>query len=105
MDCVQHFIVQFRTLLSLHTIGPEARRRVRYSVAGRELIDTLDAVRRHDFVVRDMPSHSLKDVARYFGIASPDRVYIEGAAIFATYQRDPERVRQYALDDVEEVDG
>ncbi len=86
-------------------IGPEARRRIRYSVAGRELIDTLDAVRRHDFVVRDMPSHSLKDVARYFGIASPDRVYIEGSAIFATYQRDPERVRQYALDDVEEVDG
>src|SRR3989440_5656270 len=86
-------------------IGPEARRRVRYSVAGRELIDTLDAVRRQDFVVRDMPSHTLKAVARYFGIASPDRVYIEGAAIFATYQRDPERVRQYALDDVEEVDG
>jgi DNA polymerase, archaea type len=86
-------------------IGPEARRRVRYSVAGRELIDTLDAVRRHDFVVRDMPSHSLKDVARYFGIASPQRVYIDGAAIFETYRRDPERVRRYALDDVEEVDG
>jgi DNA polymerase I len=51
-------------------IGPEARRRTRYSVAGRELIDTLDAVRRHDFVVRDMPSHGLKDVARYFNIAS-----------------------------------
>ncbi|HLJ33670.1 MAG TPA: 3'-5' exonuclease, partial [Ktedonobacteraceae bacterium] len=29
-------------------IGPEARKRTRYSVAGRELIDTLDAVRRHD---------------------------------------------------------
>lgn len=41
-------------------IGPEARRRVRYSVAGRELIDTLDAVRRYDFVVRDLPSHSLR---------------------------------------------
>jgi DNA polymerase I len=51
-------------------IGPEARKRTRYSVAGRELIDTLDAVRRHDFVVRDMPSYSLKEVARYFGIAS-----------------------------------
>ncbi|MDQ2717791.1 MAG: DNA polymerase, partial [Chloroflexota bacterium] len=38
-------------------IGPEARRRTRYSLAGRELIDTLDAVRRQDFVVRDMPSH------------------------------------------------
>ena len=56
--------------------GPEARKRTRYSVAGRELIDTLDAVRRHDFVVRDMPSHSLKDVARYFGMASPDGVYL-----------------------------
>ena len=86
-------------------IGPEARKRVRYSLAGRELIDTLDAVRRHDFVVRDMPGHGLKDVARYFGIASTDRVYLEGAAIYDTYRRDPERVRHYALDDVAEVDG
>jgi DNA polymerase I len=86
-------------------IGPQARRRTRYSVAGRELIDTLDAVRRHDFVVRDMPSYSLKDVARYFGMASADRVYLEGAAIFDTYRRDPELVRRYALDDVDEVDG
>lgn len=86
-------------------VGPEARRRVRYSVAGRELIDTLDAVRRYDFVVRDLPSHGLKDVARYFGIATPDRVYLEGASIFETYQRDPAQVRRYALNDVEEVDG
>ncbi len=86
-------------------IGPEARRRVRYSVAGRELIDTLDAVRRYDFVVRDLPSHGLKDVARYFGIAAPDRVYLEGATIFETYLKDPDLVRRYALDDVQEVDG
>src|SRR5258706_8554116 len=86
-------------------IGPEARRRVRYSVAGRELIDTLDAVRRYDFVVRDLPSHGLKDVARYFGIAAPERVYLEGATIYDTYCRDPELVRRYALDDVQEVDG
>jgi DNA polymerase I len=86
-------------------IGPEARRRVRYSVAGRELIDTLDAVRRYDFVVRDLPSHSLKDVARYFGIATPERVYLEGATIYDTYRRDPELVRRYAFDDVQEVDG
>src|SRR5437667_9474537 len=75
-------------------IGPEARRRVRYSVAGRELIDTLDAVRRYDFVVRDLPSHGLKDVARYFGIASPERVYLEGATIFHTYRKDPELLRR-----------
>ncbi len=86
-------------------IGPEARKRTRYSVAGRELIDTLDAVRRHDFVVRDIPGYGLKDVARYFGIASAERVYLPGSQIFETYRQQPERVRHYALDDVTEVDG
>jgi DNA polymerase, archaea type len=85
--------------------GPRARRRVRYSVAGRELIDTLDAVRRHDFVTRELPSHRLKDVARAFGLAAPDRVYIPGAEVLATYQRDPETARQYAGQDVAEVDA
>src|SRR5215472_18680279 len=80
-------------------IGPEARRRTRYSLVGRELIDTLDAVRRHDFVVRDMPSYSLKDVAKYFGLAAPERVYLNGATIFEKYQQDPSLVRHYALDD------
>ena len=86
-------------------IGPEARKRTRYSIPGRELIDTLDAVRRHDFVVRDMPSYGLKDVARYFGIAATERVYLAGPKIFETYRRNPEQVRHYALDDVNEVDG
>lgn len=80
-------------------------RYARYSVAGRELIDTLDAVRRHDFVVRDLPSHRLKDVARAFGLASEDRTYLAGAELFATYRDDPESVRRYAYDDVREVDG
>ena len=85
--------------------GREDRRRVRYSVAGREIIDTLDAVRRYDFSTRALPSYRLKDVARYFGIAPPERVYLEGAKIFETYRRDPDLVRRYALDDVIEVDG
>lgn len=84
--------------------GPGARR-ARFSIAGRELIDTLDAVRRHDFVARDLPSHRLKDVARHFGVAGPERVYVPGPEIHATYCRDPERVRRYALDDVAEVDA
>jgi DNA polymerase elongation subunit (family B) len=86
-------------------VGPEARKRTRYSIPGRELIDTLDAVRRHDFVVRDMPSYGLKDVARYFGIASSERVYLAGPKIFETYRQNPDQVRHYALDDVSEVDG
>ncbi|MFN8496480.1 MAG: DNA polymerase domain-containing protein [Anaerolineae bacterium] len=84
---------------------PGASRQTRYSLPGRELIDTLDAVRRHDFVARDLPSHRLKDVARHFGVAAPERTYIAGADVFATYRDDPAAVRRYALDDVAEVDG
>lgn len=85
--------------------GYRRRSRRRFSIAGRELIDTLDAVRRYDFVVRNLPSYRLKDVARRFGLASPQRVYLEGAHIYETYQRDPATVRHYALGDVREVDG
>jgi DNA polymerase, archaea type len=85
--------------------GGSRHRRARFSVAGRELADTLDAVRRHDLVVRDLPSHGLKAVAQAFGVARPDRVYLPGAAIARTYQTDPETVRRYALDDVAEVDA
>jgi len=80
-------------------------RRVRYVVPGRELIDTLDAVRRYDFSTRELPSHGLKPVARHLGLASPDREYIPGAQIFDVYRRDPVRVRRYATSDVVEVAG
>ncbi len=78
---------------------------IRYSVAGRELIDTLDAVRRHDFVARNMSEgHGLKAAARHFGFASPDRTYISGSQIYSTYLHDSEQVRKYAFDDVREVE-
>ncbi|HEV7126742.1 MAG TPA: ribonuclease H-like domain-containing protein, partial [Ktedonobacterales bacterium] len=77
----------------------------RYTVPGRELIDTLDAVRRHDFAARDLPGHGLKAVARHFGLAGPEREYVAGARVYATWCADPERVRRYALDDVAEADG
>ena len=78
-------------------------RRVRFVAPGRELIDTLDAVRRYDFSTRDLPGHGLKAVARHLGIAAPDREYIAGHLIHATWLIDPDRVRRYATDDVEEV--
>src|SRR6185437_13489608 len=51
--------------------GEREETRGRYTVPGRELIDTLDAVRRYDFSARDLPGHGLKAVARHFGLASP----------------------------------
>lgn len=83
----------------------ENGRDTRYTVAGRELLDTLDATWRMDFVVRALPSHGLKDVARFFGLAVEDRVYLGGRDIYPTYRQDPDRVRRYALQDVGETDA
>ena len=85
--------------------GADPSRRVRLVVPGRELIDTLDAVRRHDFSARDLPGHGLKVVARHFGLAKEDRERIRGDQIHTVYRHDPERVRRYATSDVEEVAG
>jgi DNA polymerase elongation subunit (family B) len=81
----------------------DPRRRIRFVAPGRELIDTLDAVVRHDFATRELPSHGLKDVARHLGISGPDRETIPGASVYEVYRSDPERVRRYATADVEEV--
>jgi DNA polymerase I len=81
----------------------DADRRVRLVAPGRELIDTMDAVLRHDFSARDLPGHGLKAVARHFGIAGANREHIPGDRIHEVYRRDPARVRRYAAGDVEEV--
>jgi DNA polymerase I len=81
----------------------DAKRRVRFVAPGRELIDTLDAVRRYDFATRELPGHGLKAVARHLGIAGPDRELIRGDQIYTTYRTDPARVRRYATADVDEV--
>jgi DNA polymerase I len=83
----------------------EAMRRMRYTVPGRELIDTLDAVLRHDFAARDLPGHGLKVVARHLGIAGPEREHIPGSRVYEVFLKDPERVRRYARDDVHEAAG
>lgn len=79
------------------------KRRVRLIAPGRELIDTLDAVRVQDFATRELPGYGLKVVARHFGLAGPEREMIRGDQIHEVYKRDPARVRRYAAADVEEV--
>ncbi|RKH47311.1 DNA polymerase domain-containing protein [Corallococcus sicarius] len=83
----------------------DAMRRARYTVPGREFIDTLDAVRRHDFSARDLPGHGLKAVAKHLGLAGPERELIPGARVYEVFSKDPERVRRYACDDVKEAAG
>lgn len=81
----------------------DALRRVRFSARGREMLDSMDAVRRHDFSARDLPGHGLKALARHFGFAREHREYVPGSRIHAVYLADPERVARYAEDDVHEA--
>ncbi len=76
----------------------------RYSLEGREIVDTLQATRRFAAIQRDLRSSGLKEAARYFGVAADDREYVHGPEIWRTFQEDPDRVRRYCFDDVEEVD-
>jgi DNA polymerase, archaea type len=78
---------------------------LRWRVVGREVVDTQHAVRRFGLAAPDMRRHGLKEAARYFGFARSDREYVPGAEIWTTYRSDPERIRRYAADDVDEVDG
>lgn len=81
----------------------EGARRTRFTLIGREAIDTMDAVRRYDFAARELPSHGLKAVARHFGLASEDRELIPGARVHQVFRDDPARVRRYATEDVKEA--
>jgi DNA polymerase elongation subunit (family B) len=83
--------------------GEDDGRKVRFIAPGRELIDTLDAVLRYDFATRDLPNHGLKAVARHLGISGPEREQIRGDLIHSVFRTDPDRVRRYAISDVEEV--
>ncbi len=88
-----------------NTGSPARNVRSRFTVAGREFIDTMDAVLRHDFSARDLPGHGLKAVARHFGIAEEDREKIPGSQVFEVFRTAPERVRRYAASDVSEAAG
>ncbi|NLF93140.1 MAG: DNA polymerase II [Oligosphaeraceae bacterium] len=77
----------------------------RYAVYGRHVIDTYHLVMLYDLSHRDMDSYGLKAAAKYFGINSSDRTYVEGKDITAIYEQDPARLQAYCLDDVRETEG
>ena len=73
-------------------------------IAGRHVIDTYFQVMTYDIFKRDLPGYGLKTVARYFGFAPEGRTYVDGDAITATWKTHPERILDYALDDVIETE-
>jgi DNA polymerase elongation subunit (family B) len=77
----------------------------RYEVHGRHIVDTMHLVQLYDVSHRDLDSYGLKAAARYFGVAAPERTYVDASRISELYRSAPETLRAYALDDVRETDG
>jgi DNA polymerase, archaea type len=72
-------------------------------ISGRHVVDTLFLVQYFDMAKRAMPSYSLKEAAKYFGFAAENRTYIDHKDIAEAWDKTPERLLAYALDDVRET--
>ncbi|MEK7836746.1 MAG: DNA polymerase domain-containing protein, partial [candidate division NC10 bacterium] len=75
----------------------------RYRVVGRHIVDTWILSQLYDVAARDLPSYGLKDVARHFGVAAPDRTYLPPDDIPRVFREEPARLMAYARDDVLET--
>ena len=75
----------------------------RWDIYGRHIIDTYFLVQLYDIGPRTLESHGLKQVARHFGLAADQRVYLAGNDIAGAFQTDPEMLYRYNLDDVRET--
>ena len=77
----------------------------RYEVAGRHVVDTWMLAQLHDAGTRDLPGFGLKDLARHFGVAAPERTYVDASQVTREFREAPDRLMAYALDDVIETLG
>jgi DNA polymerase elongation subunit (family B) len=73
-------------------------------IAGRHVVDTYFQIMSFDVFKRDLPDYSLKTAAQYFGLAPTDRTYIDGKDIAQVWHTQPQRLIDYAFDDVIETE-
>src|SRR5271166_178131 len=75
----------------------------RYDIPGRSIIDTWILAQHYDISSRELESLGLKQLAQHFGLAREDRVYIDASKISHYFEREPEKLYEYALDDARET--
>jgi DNA polymerase elongation subunit (family B) len=75
----------------------------KYEIFGRHIIDTWLLAQHYDVSARELKSYGLKDLARHFGVAGPDRTYVPGDKTSWYFDHDPDTLFRYALDDVRET--
>jgi DNA polymerase I len=88
---------------SRFSIGDRMVAYSRFDLFGRHVIDTYFLAQLYDLSHRELESYGLKAVARHFGVAAPDRTYLEGADIAGEFDRNRENVLKYLADDIRET--
>jgi len=96
-------VAKFRS--SRFTAGERTTNYMRCDVYGRHVVDTYQLVQLYDISHRDMESYGLKNAARYFGVNSADRTYVDGKEISETYLNNTQKLIEYCLDDARETDA
>lgn len=84
-------------------IGTNSRQFTPIYIHGRHILDTLFQTQRFDWSRGQVSSYGLKECAQTYGIAPPDRVYLDRREIVEIFEKDPERVKTYAAQDAEET--
>lgn len=84
-------------------IGANSRPFVGHYIWGRHIIDTLFQTQRFDLARGEISSYGLKECAKQYHIAEPDRVYLDRSQILSLYEKDPNLVERYAIADVRET--
>ena len=85
------------------TMGARSRPFVPAYVHGRHVIDTMLALQRFDAQAAELESYGLKAASEQLGLSEPDRERVDQTDMAAEWERDPDRVRRYALQDVIET--
>ena len=75
----------------------------RYDIPGRSIIDTWILAQHYDIASRELEGFGLKQLAQHFGFASKDRTYIDASRASDYFEREPETLFAYALDDARET--
>ncbi len=75
----------------------------RYNIYGRSIVDTWLLAQHYDIASRELEGFGLKELAQHFGVARPNRVYIDPARVSDYFEHRVDDLCAYALDDAREA--
>jgi DNA polymerase elongation subunit (family B) len=84
-------------------IGANSRPFTPVYIFGRHVIDTYLQVQRFDSAKGQISSYGLKECARVYNLSSVDRVIVDRSKMVEQLEKDPELIKLYARQDVEET--